>query len=77
MIEYVTLDYDGEPVTIEDGEILDAEPPKEVWSDYKFRYMTEDEGDIFWDSEALDWKIEVCSEYAPLDKDEYDYWCER
>lgn len=77
MIEYVTLDYDGEPVTIEDGEILEAEPPTEVWNDYKFRYMTADEGDIFWDSKALDWSIEVCSEYAPLDKAEYDYWCER
>lgn len=41
MIEYVTLDYDGEPVTIEDGEILEAEPP------YR---------DQVWNPESLDWE---------------------
>lgn len=29
MIEYTVLDYEGEPVTIEDGEILEYEPDVE------------------------------------------------
>ena len=29
MIEYTVLDYEGEPVTIEDGEILEYEPAVE------------------------------------------------
>lgn len=77
MIEYTTLDYEGEPVTIADGEILEAETPKEVWNERRERYMTADEGDIFWDSDSLDWAIEVCDECGKLSKDEYDYWCER
>lgn len=59
MIEYTTLDYEGEPVIIEDGEILEVETPKEVWNDHRERYMTEDEGDIFWDSDELDWTIDL------------------
>lgn len=77
MIEYTTLDYDGEPVTIANGELLEAEVPKEIWDDRTERYVSADEGDIYWDSDSLDWVIEVADEYAPLDKAEYDYWCER
>lgn len=32
MIEYVTLDYDGQAVIIEDGEIWDDERDDEVWN---------------------------------------------
>ncbi len=37
MIEYTVLDYEGEPVTIEDGEMLIADPP-----DYDFSWNSED-----------------------------------
>ena len=59
MIEYVVMDYDGEPVTIEDGRMWEAEPPKEVWHDRRGEYVDEEEGEIYWDSDDLDWKIEL------------------
>ena len=46
MVEYTVLDYEGEPVTIEDGEILEAEPPES------------DEGEYYWDSQECDWEFE-------------------
>ena len=70
MIEYTVMDYEGEPVTIEDGEILDAEPPRSVWSEKREEYLDDTEGEIYWDSEARDWAIE---EYDFYGNDVRDY----
>lgn len=57
-IEPVVMDYEGEPAVIIDGEIFDAEPPRSVWSDKYCEYLDSDEGEIYWDSDECEWKIE-------------------
>lgn len=76
MIEHVVMDYDGEPVTIENGEICDAEPPTELWDDWREEYRGGKDM-IYWDSNACEWALEPYDEpCAALGKDEYDRWCE-
>lgn len=58
MIEYTILDYEGEPTVIKGGEMWEAEPPREVWYDREDRYLSKDEGDIYWDSDKCDWDID-------------------
>lgn len=59
-IKHVTLDYDGEPVTLDDGKLLEARPP----------YQNQ-----VWNSENLEWEDSPQEDqYPPLDKNEYDYW---
>ena len=75
MIEYVVIDYDGEPTLIVDGELLNAEPPTELWDDWREEYRGGD--DVYWDSDACEWALEPYEEpYAPLSKDKYDNWYE-
>lgn len=59
MIEYTVMDYEGEPTIIENGEMWEVEPPKEVWHDRHDRYYTKEDGDIYWDSDKLDWDIDL------------------
>ena len=47
MIEYVVMDYDGEPVTIEEGRILEAEPPRSVWHERREEYVDKEDGEIY------------------------------
>ena len=63
-IEPVVMDYEGEPVTIEDGEILEAEPPRDVWSDRLFEYVDTEECacEVYWDSDECDWKVALLEE---------------
>lgn len=62
MIEHVVLDCDGEPVTIENGRILCAEPPRDIWSDSLNRYVDREDDDeydvddIYWDSDICEWR---------------------
>jgi len=77
-IEYVTLDYDGEPVVIENGEILCDD-----YLDHKASFYVS--GDIAptvyqeWNSETCEWedpedpRLDMCD--VP-DKTAFDYWCE-
>lgn len=64
MIKYIIMDYEGEPVTIENGRILDVEPPRSVWHERRDKYIDSDDGDVYWDSEELDWKIEPYDYYG-------------
>ena len=59
MIEYVVMDYDGEPVIIKDGEMWKPSPPRSVWHERRGEYVDEEDGEIYWDSDELDWKIEL------------------
>ena len=58
MIEYVVMDYDGEPVTIEDGQMWEAEPPRSVWHDSSQKYIDKEDGEIYWDGDEVEWKVE-------------------
>lgn len=60
-IEPVVMDYEGEPVTIIDGEIFDAYPPRVVWSDRLQDYVDTDEEycEVYWDSDECDWKVDL------------------
>lgn len=49
MIEHVVMDYDGEPVTIENGEIYDAE--SSYYDHEKGRTVTQ-----IWNPATLDWE---------------------
>lgn len=61
-IIYVTLDRDGESVTVKDGRILEARPP----------YQNQ-----VWDSEYLAWEDAPEEDtYPPLVKADFDYWAE-
>ena len=62
MIEYTVLDYEGEPVTIEDGELLMADPP-----DY----------DSHWNAKDCEWEPDdLEGEFGSecLSKLEYRCW---
>lgn len=69
MIEYTVMDYEGEPVIIENGEMYDAEPPDDVYDRYDNRY-SKDQGDIYWNSEKGDWEIELY-DFNGNDREEY------
>ena len=71
MIEYTVMDYEGEPVTIKNGDMWDAEPPEEVYSDRDDKYYTKEQGDIYWDSDKCDWDIEVYDEPCGNDRELY------
>ena len=60
-IEPVVMDYEGEPVTIINGEIFDAYPPRDVWSDRLYDYVDTKEVpcEVYWDSDECDWKVEL------------------
>ena len=62
MIEYTVMDYEGEPAIIENGRILEAEPPKEIWDERRDEYR---EGEIYWDSEELEWKLDYTADDEP------------
>lgn len=71
-MEYVVMDYEGEPVTIEDGEIYYAEPPDTAWDERREEYR---EGEIYWDSQDLEWKVEPEDEYPAESLVELEYRC--
>ena len=56
MVEYVVMDYDGEPVSIEDGEILwwDVEDG-ERWNAETLSFEPDDEDDDSTDYDDDDW----------------------
>ena len=60
-IEPVVLDYEGEPAVIINGEIFDAYPPRDVWSDRLYDYVDTKEVpcEVYWDSDECDWKVEL------------------
>lgn len=65
MIEYSVIDYEGELVIIEDGEIYMAEPPQVPIKIYYDRYGDESDieyGDAVWNSQTCDWE-----EYDPAE----------
>ena len=65
-IEYVTLDYDGEPVVIEDGEIYDEY--RDYWDSEAGRFI-----DLEWNSETCEWE-EPETDYCSSDWDDvWDY----
>ena len=51
MIEYVVMDYDGDPMTIEDGEMYNCEPDRgEHWNPATCEFEPdEDDSDDDWD----------------------------
>ena len=57
MIEYTVMDYEGEPVTIEDGEISEVDTPRDIY-DADYGYVTKEDGEIYWDSDDVEWKFE-------------------
>ena len=59
MIFFTIMDYEGEPVTIENGVILEADPPKEVYHERHDKFYSDEDGDIYWDSDELDWTIDL------------------
>ena len=62
MIKHVTLDYDGDPVTVKDGRVLEARPP----------YQNQ-----VWDSGVLAWEDAPEEDtYPPLSKADFDYWAQ-
>lgn len=62
IIKHVFLDYDGEPVIIKDGIILEARPP--------FQNQV-------WNSQDLDWEdAPEVDTYPKLSKADFDYWAE-
>ena len=69
-IEYVVMDYEGEPTIIEDGQMWEAPPP---------RYYDDDTNELkyqVWNSEDCEWEDPPReSQYEPLDKGYYDEWC--
>ena len=57
MIEYTVMDYDGEPVTIKDGEIWDARQLQTVWHEGREEYIDKDDEEIYWDSDDVELKV--------------------
>lgn len=70
MIEYVVMDYDGEPVTVENGDIREAEPPTELWNDRREEYRGGKDM-IYWDSDACEWTLEPYNEPCGNDRELY------
>lgn len=70
-VEPVVMDYEGEPAIIINGEIYEASPPRDVWSDRLQDYVdTEEECcEVYWDSDECEWKAYV---YTPTN-DARDY----
>lgn len=65
-IEHVTLDYDGNPVVIEDSEIL--EESRDYWDSVAERFI-----DLEWNSETCEWE-EPETDYNSSDwDDDWDY----
>ena len=54
MIEYTVLDCEGEPVTIKNGHMYEAEPPRSVWHNWRGEYVDKEDGEIYWDSDELE-----------------------
>lgn len=76
MIEYVVMDYEGEPAIIKDGRAIEPDKPLSVWDDDRDEKCY-DKDRMYWNSDACEWALEPYEEpYAPLSKDKYDSWCE-
>jgi len=64
-MEYVVMDYEGEPTIIEDGEMWIAERPydadREIYAD--------------WDSEECEWEFEPEDEYPAESLSELERQC--
>ena len=70
MIEQVVMDYDGEPVTIENGEMYDAEKPLGIWDEDREEFCY-DQDRMYWDKDACDWALEPYEEPLGNDADLY------
>lgn len=62
MIKHTTLDYEGDPVTIENGEVLEAEPPyrDQVWNSDDLEWEDPEYPDKEFGSECLSDLEERC-----------------
>lgn len=72
MIEYTVLDYEGEPVTIENGEILEASPPRATNErGCEIRYQV-------WNPDECDWEDEEPEDSESLwELESRCYYCDR
>lgn len=61
MIEYVVMDYDGEPVTIENGCMYEPSPP----------YDCESDKWAVWNSETCEWEFEPDDDRCGNDRRDY------
>lgn len=68
MIEYTVMDYEGEPVTIEDGEIYEADPPtsNSQWNSDDCEWEDPDELESTFGSESLSQLEYRCYYYDKL-----------
>ena len=59
MIKHVVMDYEGEPVTIEDGKMYEPSPPYDCYRDKWAE----------WNSETCEWEFEPDDEECEPDWD--------
>ena len=71
MIEYVVMDYDGEPAVIENGRLFIPNPPRAT-NEHGCQILYQ-----VWNPDILDWENPDNDESPPLSKDEFDYWINR
>ena len=67
-IEYVVMDYEGKPVSIEDGEICEEDPPRassEV-QEYSWNLLYKE-----WDSDKCEWVDPDISDMCGNDARDY------
>lgn len=76
MIEYTVMDYEGEPVTIEDGEIGEVDTPRDIYDD-DYGYVTKDDGEIYWDSDDVEWKFKPDRSGSLWELETYCYYQDR